>query len=255
MSNDRIGSCPFCKFEYVITDDISGVVVACPSPECGKEFTAGAAEAASSAPAETKKKTSSADTTKKKTSSADTTKKKTPPADTTKKTPLAETKRPPASTAGSKLRPMKEDDFQTVHPGDLIAHLSHAPILKTVAISLGLHVALIVLLSIGNFAMCAKYKTFSVTGAVAAHAEALKEEEASEKKAARAKAQAAQKAKREATQAKSDAGKEPKSTGSQAAGAAQGAPEMSAIERDLLETSSERPTESSMSLDDMDDGL
>jgi len=235
MSNDRIGSCPFCKFEYVITDDILGVVVACPSPECEKEFTAGAAEAASSAPAETKKKT--------------------PPADTTKQTPLAETKRPPASTAGSKLRPMKEDDFQTVHPGDLIAHLSHAPILKTVAISLGLHVALIVLLSIGNFAMCAKYKTFSVTGAVAAHAEALKEEEASEKKAARAKAQAAQKAKREATQAKSDAGKEPKSTGSQAAGAAQGAPEMSAIERDLLETSSERPTESSMSLDDMDDGL
>ena len=32
-------------------------------------------------------------------------------------------------------------------------------------------------------------------------------------------------------------------------------PEKSAIEQELEETSSERPTESSMSLDDMDDGL
>jgi flagellar biosynthesis GTPase FlhF len=155
----------------------------------------------------------------------------------------------------TELRPVAHDDFETVHPDELIAHLSQTPILKTAAISLGLHVVLILLLSIGNFAMCAKYKTFSVTGAVAEHAAALKEEKASEKKAARAKAQAAQKAKREATQAKSDAGNEPQRAGSQAAGTEQAAAEKSAIERELEEISSERPTESSMSLDDMDDGL
>ena len=155
----------------------------------------------------------------------------------------------------TKLKPVAHDDFETVHPDELIAHLSQAPILKTAAISLGLHVALIVLLSIGNFAMCAKYKTFSVTGAVEEHAAALKEEEASEKKAARAKAQAAQKAKREAAQAKRGAGNEPKRAGSQAAATEQATPEKSAIEKELEETSSERPTESSMTLDDIDDGL
>ena len=152
----------------------------------------------------------------------------------------------------TKLKPVAHDDFETVHPDELIAHLSQAPILKTAAISLGLHVAMIVLLSIGNFAMCAKYKTFSVTGAVAAHAAALKEQKASEKKAERAKALAAQKAKREATQAKRDAGNEPKRAGD---AAEKPAKEKSAIERELEETSFERPTESSMSLDDMEDGL
>jgi hypothetical protein len=219
MSNDRIGTCPFCKFEYVVTDDIRGAVVACPSPECGKEFTAGAAEAASSAPAETNVTS-----------------------------PVETTKTPPGATGGAKLRPMKEDDFHTVHPDELNAHISRSPILKTLAISLGLHVALILLLSIGNFAMCVKYKTFSVTGAVADHAEALKEEKASEQKAARAKAQAAQKAKREAATPKPAAGTETTST-------ERPETEKSAMERELLETSSERPTESSMSLDDMDDGL
>jgi hypothetical protein len=155
----------------------------------------------------------------------------------------------------TKLKPVAHDDFETVHPDELIAHLSKAPILRIGVISLGLHVALIVLLSIGNFAMCVKYKTFSVTGAVADHAEALKEEKASEKKAARAKAQAAQKAKREATQAKMDAEKAPTRAGSQTDGTAQAKPELSAMEKELAETSSERPTESSMSLDDMDDGL
>jgi hypothetical protein len=134
-----------------------------------------------------------------------------------------------------------------VHPDELIVHLSRSPILKTFVISLCGHVALIALLSIGNFVMCAKYKTFSVTGAVAEHAEALKEEKALEKKAARAKSQAAQRAKREAAQAKTDAEKEPKKDGDAA--------EKSAMEKELEETSSERPTESSMSLDDMDDGL
>jgi hypothetical protein len=218
MTNDKMGSCPFCKQEYVVTDEILGAEVTCPNPECAKTFTAAAAEAASTPPAET-------------------------------------TRTPAAETAGSKLRPMKEDDFRTVHPDDLNDHISRSPILKTLGISLGLHVALILLLSIGNFAMCAKYKTFSVTGAVAAHAEALKEEKASEKKAARAKTQAAQKAKRDAAQAKSDAGKQTKRAGSQAGGTDQAASEKSAIEREMEETSSERPTESSMSLDDMDDGL
>jgi len=151
-----------------------------------------------------------------------------------------------------RLKPVAHDEFETLHPDELIAHLSQAPILKTAAISLGLHVVLIAVLSIGNFAMCAKYRTFSVTGAVAEHAAALKEEKASEKKAERAKAQAAQKAKREATQAKRDAGNEPQRAGD---AAEKPAKEKSAIERELEETSSERPTESSMSLDDMDDGL
>ena len=203
MTNDKMGLCPFCKQEYVVTDEILGAEVTCPNPECAKTFTAAAAEAVST---------------------------------------------PPAETEGSKLRRMKADDFHTVHPDELNDHISRSPILKTLGISLGLHVALIVLLSIGNFAMCAKYKTFSVTGAVAAHAEALKEEKASEKKAARAKTQAAQKAKR-------DAGKDPKRAGSPAAGTEKPEREKSAIERELEETSCERTTESSMSLDDMDDGL
>ena len=63
----------------------------------------------------------------------------------------------------TKLKPVAPDGFETVHPDELIAHLSQAPILKTAAISLVLHVAMIALLSIGNFAMCAKYKTFSVS--------------------------------------------------------------------------------------------
>jgi hypothetical protein len=148
----------------------------------------------------------------------------------------------------TKLKPVAHDNFETVHPDELIAHLSQAPILKTAAISLGLHVAMIVLLSIGNFAMCVKYKTFSVTGAVAEHAEALKEGKAAEKKAARAKTQAARKAKREAATTKPAAGAKTAST-------EEPGTEKSAIERELEETSSERPTESSMSLDDMDDGL
>ena len=156
------------------------------------------------------------------------------------------------SLTATKLKPVARDDFETVHPDELIVHISRSPILKTLAISLGLHIALIAILSIGNFVMCVKYKTFSVTGAVADHAEALKEEEASEKKAARAKAQAARKAKRDAAQAKSDAGKEPKRAGD---AAEKPAKEKSAIEKELAETSSERPTESSMSLDDVDDGL
>ena len=238
MSNDKIGSCPFCKFKYMITDNILGVVVTCPSPECAKQFTAGAAEAASSPPADTK--TSSAGLTK------------TPPAETTRKSPPADTtkKTPPAETAGSKLRQMKEDDFQTVHPDELIVHISRSPILKTFTISLTLHVVLIAVLSIGNFVMCVKYKNWSVTGAVADHAEALKEEKAAEKKAERAKAQDAQRAKREATQAETDAAEAAKT--SSAEGPER---EKSAIEKELEETSSERPTESSMSLDDADDGL
>ena len=155
----------------------------------------------------------------------------------------------------TKLKPVAHDDFETVHPDALMAHLSQAPILKTAAISLGLHVALIVLLSIGNFAMCAKYKTFSVTGAVAEHAAALQEQKAAEKKVERAKVQAEQKAKREAAQAKSGAGNEPKRADNQAAGTEQAAAEKSAMERELEEISSERPTESSMTLDDMDEGL
>jgi flagellar biosynthesis GTPase FlhF len=143
------------------------------------------------------------------------------------------------------------DDFETVHPDELIAHLSQAPILKIGVISLGLHVAMIVLLSIGNFAMCAKYKTFSVTGAVAEHAAALQDQKAAAKKAERSKTLAEQKAKRDA-QAKIDAEKEPKKD---ADAAEKPAREKSAIEKELEETSSERPTESSMTLDDMDDGL
>ena len=210
MTNDKMGLCPFCKQEYVVTDEILGAEVTCPNPECAKTFTAAAAEAVST---------------------------------------------PPAETEGSKLRRMKADDFHTVHPDELNDHISRSPILKTLGISLGLHVALILLLSIGNFAMCVKYKTFSVTGAVEDHAEALKEEKASEKKAARAKTQAAQKAKRDAAQAKSDAGKDPKRAGSPAGGTEKPEREKSAIEKESEETSSERPTESSMSLDDMDDGL
>ena len=139
---------------------------------------------------------------------------------------------------------MEEDVFQTVHPDTLIAHISRPPILKVFAISLALHVALIAILSIGNVVMCVKYKTFSVTDAVAKHAEALKEEKASEKKAADTKRDAAQKAKREAERGPEtvDAAEKP-------------AKEKSPIEEEMEETSNERPKESTMSLDDVDDGL
>ena len=229
MTNDKMGSCPFCKQEYVVTDEILGAMVTCPNPECAKTFTAAAAEEPSAPVAGTE-------------ASSPREKETTPSV-------------PPSDTSGSKLRQMKEDDFQTVHPDNLMAHIARSPILKTFAISLAFHVALIAILSIGNFVMCLKYKTFSVTGAVAEHATVLQEQKAAENKAERAKAQAAQKAKRDATQAKSDAGNEPKRAGSQAGGTEQAAPEKSAMETELEETSSERPTESSMSLDDMDDGL
>ena len=149
----------------------------------------------------------------------------------------------------AKLRPVAHDDFETVHPDELIAHLSQAPILKIGVISLGLHVAMIVLLSIGNFAMCAKYKTFSVTGAVEEHAAALQEQKAAEKKAERAKVQAEQKAKR-AAKVKPETAETTKQPAVGAGGA-----EKSAVEKELEATSSERPTESSMTLDDMDEGL
>jgi hypothetical protein len=156
---------------------------------------------------------------------------------------------------GTKLKPVEHDDFETVHPDALIAHLSRSPILKAFTISLCGHVALILLLSVGNFMMCVKYKNWSVTGAVADHAEALKEEKVAEKKAVRAKAQAAQKAKRDA-QAKSDGAKAAKHpAGAKTSPAEKPESEKSAIEKELEETSSERPTESSLSLDDMDDGL
>jgi hypothetical protein len=115
-------------------------------------------------------------------------------------------------------------------------------------------VAMIVLLSIGNFAMCAKYKTFSVTGAVAKHAEALQEQKTDAKKAERAKVQAERKAKRAGAKGKAESVSTTKQAGV-AGGAAKAGTEKSAVERESEATSSERPTESSMSLDDMDDGL
>ncbi len=201
MTNDKVGFCPFCKEEFVVTDEILGASVTCPNPACEKTFVAAAVEAPSS---------------------------------------------PVAEPSGLKLRQLKADDFQTVHPDTLIAHISRSPILKTFAIAVSLHVVLIAVLSIGNVVMCVKYKTFSVTGAVAEHAAVLQEQKVAEKKAERAKAQAAQKAKRDA-QAETDPEKDTKQAGSETA------PEMSAIEKELTETSSERPTESSLSLDDMDD--
>lgn len=207
MTNDKVGFCPFCKQEYVVTDEILGASVTCPNPECEKTFAAAAAEESST---------------------------------------------PTAEPSGIKLRQMKEDGFHVVHPDTLIAHISRSPILKTFAIALALHVVLIAVLSIGNVVMCVKYKTFSVTGAVAEHAAMLQEQKVAEKKAERAKAQAGQKAKRDA-QAERDPEKEPNRAGSQAAGTEQAAPKTSAIEKELTETSSERPTESSLSLDDMED--
>jgi hypothetical protein len=148
------------------------------------------------------------------------------------------------------------DDFETVHPDELIAHLSQAPILKIGVISLGLHVAMIAILSIGNFAMCAKYKTFSVTGAVAEHAAALQEQKAAAKKAERSKTLAEQKAKRAAAKGETGTAETTKQpAGAKTASTETPETEKSAIEKELEETSFERPTESSMSLDDMDGGL
>ena len=225
MTNDKVGFCPFCKQEYVVTDEILGASVTCPNPECEKTFAAAAAEEPS-----------------------------TPAADIEEPSPREKDAAPPADTSGLKLRKMKADDFKVVHPDTLIAHISQSPILKTFAIAVAIHVVLIAVLSIGNVVMCLKYKTFSVTGAVAEHAAMLQEQKVAEKKAERAKAQAGQKSKRDA-QAKRDPEKEPTRVGSQAAGTERAAPETSAIEKELSETSSERPTESSLSLDDMDDGL
>jgi hypothetical protein len=149
----------------------------------------------------------------------------------------------------TKLTPVARDDFETVHPDELIAHISRAPILKTGMISLGMHVAIIALLSIGNFALCAKYKTLDVKGAAAKHAVVLQEQKKAEKKAEREKRQAGQKATRDA-KAKTKTAE----TTKKSAGAPDGA-EKSAVEKTLEEVSTERPTESSLSLDDADDEL
>ncbi len=147
---------------------------------------------------------------------------------------------------GKKLKPVAHDDFETEHPDALIAHLSHSPVLKAFTITLCAHVVLILLLSIGNIMMCIKYKTWSVTGAVAEHAEALKEEQAAENKAARAKAQAAKKT-------KGDSAEAAKNPAEAKTSSAESKSEKSAIEKELEETSSERPTESDLTLDDIDD--
>ena len=100
MTNEKAGFCPFCRQKYVVTDDILGAMLTCPNPECAKVFTAAAAEEPSTPAADTEE---------------------LPPRE--KETaPSA----PPAETSGSKLRQMKEDDFQTVHPDELIVHISRS---------------------------------------------------------------------------------------------------------------------------------
>ncbi len=135
-----------------------------------------------------------------------------------------------------------------VHPEELMKGISDTTLVKKIMLSLGLHVLLLGITSIGFIGLCVKYTSFDPQAEI-------KKEEAGKKAAAEeaeAKA-AAEKAKnkKKGTKAKPD-----KTTPSgQELPATQGQtkPKKSKIERDLEKTSKERPGHSEMSFDDVDE--
>jgi len=153
---------------------------------------------------------------------------------------------------------------KSIHPGnndhaspaELIQPLERSQITKTVIISLALHAVAIVVFSIGNIVLCAKHGTVNPITAQEQEDLLRKEEEDARKKAKRAAMRAKQEAERKEHKAKEKPAKKDAAEKKTAEpeGKTEGEPK-SEVERNLSETSKERPKSSSMSLDELDDGM
>ena len=147
----------------------------------------------------------------------------------------------------------EEDDFKAADPDSLMRSVSNARLGRTLGLSLAGHVVVILLLSLGNLALCVKHKTPNLLRAIELRKDALKKE------VERRKAEAAEKRKQELLRkAKEGAAKkaETEQAGAKQAEPAPGAGEegqrVPKVIRDITETSDERPTSSGLeSIDDL----
>jgi hypothetical protein len=147
-------------------------------------------------------------------------------------------------------------DDHHVQPAELIQPLERSQITKTVVLSLALHAVIIVVFSIGNIALCAKHGTLNPLTAQEQEDSLRKAEDDARKKAERDALRAEQEAARKARQAKEKPAKKttPEKKPDEPTGKTEEQPK-SEVERAVRETSTERPKGSSMSLDELDDGL
>ena len=153
-------------------------------------------------------------------------------------------------------KPIQPGDHNHVQPAELIQPLERSPITKTVIMSLALHALAIVVFSVGNIVLCAKHGTLNPITAQEREDRLKKEEEDARKKAKRDALRAEQEAARKTRKAEEKPAKKttPEKKPAEAEGKTEEQPK-SEVERTVSETSGERPKDSSMSLDELDDGL
>ena len=145
------------------------------------------------------------------------------------------------------LRKVKDDGFKAADPDSLMASVSRSNLGKTLKLSLLIHLAVILVLSLGNIGLCIKYRTVNPRKAIE-----LRNEAELEKAEARRAAEAEER--KQELQAKSAAGKggEQKPQGGEPGGAAGKGGETPAIVKEVTETSDLRPKSSSLdSIDDL----
>ena len=133
------------------------------------------------------------------------------------------------------------------HPEELMKGISDTTLVKKIMLSLGLHVLLLGVTSIGFIGLCAKYGTFDPR---------TKQEDLRKKAAAaeEAKAEAAaQKSEEKKKGTKAKPGKTEPGASKSPASQGPAKPTKSKIEREIEETSKERPAHSDMSFDDVDE--
>ena len=144
-----------------------------------------------------------------------------------------------------------EDDFQAADPDSLMRSISRARLGRALGVSTALHVAVIMLLSVGNIALCVKYRTPNLPRAIALREKARTEKE-EQRKAAAAEQRRQEIMKQQKAAAQAAAAKEPESPAQDAEkAAAEGDRPVPRVIRDVTETSDERPTSSGLeSIDD-----
>ncbi|MFT5128468.1 MAG: hypothetical protein ACI8W8_002079 [Rhodothermales bacterium] len=149
-----------------------------------------------------------------------------------------ESKHLPEPMPAVKLRRIDfDDDFTVAHPDEILTKARSRPMSMTLVLSVVFHVILLGLLSIGYIRDAAHYETIYPK---AAKAEAVKQQRIEEKKA-----KAAEDAKKQSEAAAKAQAARPNATKT-------GKP-VSKIEKELQETSNERPVSSD--LDSIDDDL
>ncbi|MFC1600894.1 hypothetical protein ACFL34_00920 [Candidatus Sumerlaeota bacterium] len=252
MADKIVSACPHCGRKYRVDPDHLGKQVPCQGPECGREFELQPADEAASVEATPEPTPEPEPEAAPEEHPEPEPELETEPEPAIDETPEEQSEPEPDLAPGHdaplKLRRVVHDDFETVHPDTLIADIAQTPVLKAAWISLGLHLAVIILLSVGNIALCVKHRTPSLYTAFARKADEEK-----------AVAEAKKKAEREKRRAEKDAGFQAEAKAKRAAEAAAeqqdstpARPE-SKIEKELRETSSQRPTTSSVSLDNIED--